>query len=313
MKVQEDLSLLYYNYESINKRNGATNMAILAFDIGGSAVKYGVWEQEQLEATSQFKTPLSWEEMKAQLLSVKESLAKTYDFEGVAFSAPGAVNQKERVIDGLSAVPYLHHFPIYDELEKMFNLPVAIENDANSAALAEVWNGAAKNNQNVLFVVIGTGVGGAVIVNREVQHGAHLFGGEFGLMLLDGTHTWSDLATPVQMAWKYADRQGIARDELDGKQVFELAAAGDPVAQEEVDRFYYYFAIGLYNLTYSFDPEKIIIGGGISNKKGLIERLNEEFEALFERVNHDTFRPVIELCQYKNEANLIGAVYNFYK
>lgn len=288
-------------------------MAILAFDIGGSAVKYGVWNQEQLTEQSAFKTPKNWKDMKKELLLVKEEMMEKYKIEGAAFSAPGAVNQIDRTIDGLSAVPYIHHFPIYDELEELFNLPISIENDANSAALAEVWKGVAKDNKNVLFVVIGTGVGGSVIVNREVQHGAHLFGGEFGLMLLDGSQTFSELATPVQMTWKYADCMGISRDAIDGKRVFELAEEGDQLAIEEVNHFYYYLAIGLYNLTYSFDPEKIIIGGGISNKKGLIKRINEEFESLFERVNHDTFRPVIDLCQYKNDANLIGAIYNFYQ
>lgn len=286
-------------------------MAVLAFDIGGSAVKYGLWMEDKLEGRSQFTTPESWSEMKEELFSVKQIFDKKYIINGIAFSAPGAVNQKERKIDGLSAVPYLHQNPIYDDLEVLFDLPIAIENDANSAALAEVWRGSAKDNQNVLFVVIGTGVGGAVIVNQKVQHGAHLFGGEFGLMLLNEKQTFSELATPVQMAWRYADRKGISRNAIDGKEVFHLAEEGDQLAIEEVDKFYYYLAIGLYNLTYSFDPEKIILGGGLSNKEGLITRINEEIEVLFDRLNHDTFRPVLELCTYKNNANLIGAVYNF--
>ncbi|MDN6161664.1 MAG: ROK family protein [Atopostipes sp.] len=288
-------------------------MTILVFDIGGSAVKYGVWDQESLSQQSSFTTPKSWEEMKEKLLFVKEKMTNDYGYtiEGVAFSSPGAVNQAERYIDGLSAVPYIHHFPIYDELEELFGLPISMENDANSAALAEVWKGAAKDNKNVLFVIIGTGVGGSVIVDGEVQHGAHLFGGEFGLMILNEKETFSRLATPVQMAWNYAERKGMPKDSIEGKRVFELADEGDPIAIEEEDSFYHYLAIGLYNLTYSFDPEKIIIGGGVSNREGLIKRLNEELEVLFEQVNHNTFSPVIELCQYKNDANLIGAVYNY--
>lgn len=286
-------------------------MVILAFDIGGSAVKYGVWERDHLQEQGSFTTPETWEEMKDNLHSVKKSLEETHTIEGVAFSAPGAVNQAERRIDGVSAVSYIHENPVYDELETLFKLPISIENDANSAALAEVWRGSAKDNENILFVVIGTGVGGSVIVNRQVQHGAHLFGGEFGLMLLDESHTFSELATPVQMGWRYAERKNIDKDSIDGKTVFQLAEEGDPIAIEEVDKFYYYLAIGLYNLTYSFDPEKIILGGGLSNKEGLIPRIEEEFEVLFKRVNHDIFRPILDLCTYKNDANLIGAVYNF--
>lgn len=286
-------------------------MTILAFDIGGSAVKYGIWEQDELKDKGKFTSPKTWLEMKSALLSVKESLAAKYELAGVAMSAPGAVNSKTRKIEGVSALKYIHEIPIYDELEELFSLPVSIENDANSAALAEVWRGSAKENENVLFVVVGTGVGGSVIINREVQHGAHLFGGEFGLMLLNETQTFSDLATPVQMGWRYAERKNIAKDAIDGRRVFELAESGDKIAIEEVDKFYYYLAIGLYNLTYSFDPEKIILGGGLSNKDGLIERIEEEFKKILERVDHDLFLPVLDLCTYKNDANLIGAVYNF--
>lgn len=288
-------------------------MTIMAFDIGGSTVKYGIWNQEKLQNQSSFITPKTWEEMKSSLLSVKEEMEEKYELTGVALSSPGAVNHKQRKIEGLSAIPYIHNFPIYDELEALFNLPITIENDANSAALAEVWNGAAKDNKNVLFVIIGTGIGGSVIVNRKIQHGKHLFGGEFGLMILDGYQTFSELATPVQMAVNYAECKKIPHNSIDGKKVFDLAEAGDSMAIEVVNNFYHYLAIGLYNLTYSFDPEKIIIGGGISNKPGLINRLNEEFELLYEKLNHDSFRPILEVCHYKSDANLIGAVYNFHQ
>lgn len=286
-------------------------MAILAFDIGGSSVKHGVWNEEKLTEKDKFKTPATWEEMKNKLKTVKEKTEQRYDLEGVAFSAPGAVNQKAKQIEGISAVKYLHFFPIYQELEELFGLPVTFENDANSAALAEVWKGAARENDTVLFVVIGTGIGGAVIVNKKVHHGPHLFGGEFGYMLLEGDKTFSDLGTAVRMARRYADRKGLSYDEIEGKQVFELAQQGDPIAVEEVNKFYFYLAKGLYNLAYAFDPEKIIIGGGVSSMDGLIERLNIEFDDLLKRINYNTFLPELELCTFRNDANLIGAVYNF--
>lgn len=287
-------------------------MAILAFDIGGSAVKYGVWnDKEELVAKNKFKAPKTWDEMKVQLIAVKEKLEQEYKLEGVAFSAPGAVNQEAKQIEGVSALKYLHFFPIYDEMEEAFDLPVTFENDANCAGLAEVWKGSAKDNDTVLFVVIGTGIGGAVIVNKEVHHGPHLFGGEFGFMLLNETETFSDLGTAVRMAMRYADRKGISHDEIDGQRVFELAKEGDEIAKEEVDKFYFYLTMGLYNIAYSFDPEKIIIGGGVSNMDGLIDRLDNEFKDLLKRINYDTFCPELELCTFRNDANLIGAVYNF--
>lgn len=286
-------------------------MAILAFDIGGTSVKYGIWSDESLSDKGKFKTPQTWTEMKAQLSRVKEEADSTYSLEGVAFSAPGAVNQIDRQIEGVSAVRYLHFFPIYDELEAMFGLPVSFENDANSAGLAEVWKGAAKDNDNVLFVVIGTGIGGAVIVNKKVHHGPHLFGGEFGFMLLNETKTFSQIGTAVAMSRRYAERMGMSYDDIDGKAVFELANQGDVIAKEEVDTFFMYLTMGLYNLAYAFDPEKIVIGGGVSSMEGILERIEVEFDSLFGRLQHTPFRPVIETCEFKNDANLIGAVYNF--
>lgn len=295
-----------------SKRRAEKDMAILAFDIGGTSVKYGVWQQEALREKGSFKTPKTWEEMKDSLVKAKERLSESFLIEGVAFSAPGAVNQEARQIEGASAIPYIHFFPIYDELEVAFGVPVAFENDANSAGLAEVWKGAASDKQNVLFVVIGTGIGGAVIVNGEVQHGEHLHGGEFGFALLTDNETFSDLATPVKLAHHYADRKGINYDDIDGQEVFRLAEEeNDQIAKEEVDRFYLYLAKGIYNLVYSFDPEIVLLGGGVSNKPNLIEELYKQFDRLLARVEVASFKPEIATCEFRNDANLIGAVKNY--
>ncbi|PRY82138.1 ROK family protein [Alkalibacterium olivapovliticus] len=286
-------------------------MAILAFDIGGTTVKYGTWSNETLTDKGNFKTPKTWEEMKGKLVQIKEAVEVKHSLEGIGFSAPGAVNQEARQIEGVSAVRYLHFFPIYDELETLFGLPVSFENDANSAGLAEVWKGAARHNDNVIFVVVGTGIGGAVIVDKKVQQGKHLFGGGFGFMLLNERQTFSEIGTAVSMSRRYAKRMGIPADDIDGKTVFQLANQGDTIAKEEVDAFFFYLTMGLYNLAYAFDPEKIVIGGGISSMDGILDRIDLEFDALFNRLEHSPFRPVIETCEFKNDANLIGAVYNF--
>jgi len=285
-------------------------MSLLVIDIGGSSVKHAVWEKEELVEKGSFVTPKTWEEMKQELQNLKKKMEETYEIEGVAFSAPGAVNQEKRTIEGASAVPYVHHFPIYTELEELLGCPISMENDANCAGLAEVWRGAAKGLKNVLFVVIGSGIGGAVIVDGKIQHGKHLFGGEFGFMLLNENHTFSQLGTAVHMARRYSKRMNLDT-ELSGKEVFELAEQGDHIAAEEVETFYHYLAQGIYNLQYSYDPEKIIIGGGVSSKEGLLSELTEHLEKIVEKVGIAPFVPEVELCKYKNDANLIGAVYNY--
>ncbi|MGV3464356.1 MAG: ROK family protein, partial [Heyndrickxia sp.] len=280
-------------------------------DIGGTSVKYGIWKDEVLGHKGSFRTPATWAEMKTKLLTLKNRLGENTKISGVAISSPGAVNQNKGIIEGSSAVLYLHHFPILTELTDLFQCPVSIENDANCAALAEIWKGAAKGLKNVLFVVVGTGIGGAVIIDGKVWHGKHLFGGEFGYMLLKDNATFSELGTAVNMAKRVAKRKNISEDELSGEAVFQMAENGDLVAQEEVEAFYHYLAQGIYNLQYSFDPEKIIIGGGVSNKADLLPQLRKRMEKIIKQVEIAPFIPEIALCEFKNDANLIGAIYNW--
>ena len=166
-------------------------MSIVVFDIGGSAVKFGLWQEDALTGKGSFGTPKTWNAMKAEMKSVFDGFAAAGSIEGVAISSPGAVDSDAGIIGGISAVPYIHHFPIKAEWETMFGNLVSVENDANCAALAEVWLGAAKDIQHALFIVIGSGIGGAVILNRQLFKGKNLFGGEFGYMLLDGENTLS--------------------------------------------------------------------------------------------------------------------------
>ena len=292
---------------------GRFKMTLLVIDIGGTSVKYGIWDDEELGNKGSFKTPETWDDMRAEFLALKNCLGEGTKICGVAISSPGAVNQSKGVIEGSSAVPYLHGFPIFAELTELFQCPVSIENDANCAALAEIWKGEAKGLKNVLLVVVGTGIGGAVITDGKVWHGKHLFGGEFGYMLLKEDAIFSELGTAVNMARRVARRKNIPENELSGEAVFEMAEKGDLIAKEEVEAFYYYLALGIYNLQYSFDPEKIIIGGGVSSKKDLIPELNKRLERIIKQVEIAPFIPEIALCKYKNDANLIGAVYNWHQ
>ncbi|WP_368264613.1 ROK family protein [Enterococcus innesii] len=284
-------------------------MAILVFDMGGSAVKYGVWSQDSLVSKGKFSTPNTWEEMKAQLQQVRTSVNE--EIEGVGISAPGAVNAQARRIDGISAIPYIHGFDIYSELEAAFGVPVTIENDANCAGMAEFYQGAGKEFQQAAFVVVGTGVGGTLFQNGELVRGAHLYGGEFGLMILDQGKTFSQLGTAVQMAWRYCDRIGVDRATITGEEVFQRAEDGDAIAIEEVNKFYRYLAQGLFSIQFAFDPEVIIIGGGVSAKKGLLQEVDQRLKKMLADQALNDFVPLIKLCDYRNDANLVGAAANF--
>lgn len=282
-------------------------MDLAAIDIGGTTIKIATWKDGKLQDKHAVNTPKDLNSFYDILTAEVNKIKQNTKIKGVAISSPGAVDQKNGIIGGSSALPYIHNFKIVDELEKRFELPVAIENDANSATLGELAAGAGEGCDSMAFFVIGTGIGGALIINQKIWHGAHLFGGEFGYMLM-GDNTLSELASPVAMANRYNERTD---KKLDGKTVFELADQDDPVASDVRSTLIHALAVAIYNIQHSFDPEKIILGGGISNNPELIPLLNKEINRIEADLDLQALTPEIALCSLKSDANLRGAVANF--
>ena len=283
-------------------------MELAVFDIGGTTIKVATWTNNQLKNKHAVKTPENLNCFYKILTEEVNKIKKKHKISGVAISSPGAVDKKTGIIGGSSALPYIHNFKIVNELEKLFALPVSIENDANSAALGELAAGNGKGCNSMAFFVIGTGIGGALIINQRIWHGAHLYGGEFGYMMVDNKQL-STIASPVAMAKRYNNRTGKSTD---GKTVFELADQGDKIAKEERETLLHALAIAIFNVQHSFDPEKIILGGGISNNPKLVPLLNEEIKKICKSLgNLATIKPNLAVCGLKSDANLRGAVADF--
>lgn len=280
-------------------------MVLAVFDIGGSAVKYGTWKEKALSNQGSFKTPATFSEMVAEM---KEVIATIGAIDGVAISSPGAVNVAKRRIDGISAVEYLHNRPIFDQLEAAFGVPVTIENDANCAGISEIELGAGTKAQNAVFVVIGTGIGGSIFINRKIYKGSHLFGGEFGLMKPFGKSILSPIGTAVNKAREFSEATGR---QVDGRMLFELADNGDEMAQNYLAQMYDALALSLYDMQVSIDPEIIIIGGGISVRSDVIENIKGRIFDLLKAEGVESIMPEVVACKFKNDANLIGAAANF--
>ncbi|MBO0453908.1 ROK family protein [Candidatus Enterococcus murrayae] len=283
-------------------------MSLAVFDIGGTTVKHGVWMNQRISQVSAFQTPETFEEL---LEKMKQTInAYNKPFEGIAISAPGAVDQEQRKILGISAVDYIHQRPIFDELEKYFALPVSIENDANCAGVAEVELGVGKDAQNIAFVVLGTGVGGALFIRRELYKGSHLFGGEVGLLKSQHIQTFSQNGTLVKAANFYSDQTNT---KIEGKELYELNQNGDSLAAELLNDMYQTMASNLYNIQVMLDPELIVLGGGISKRPELAEELSKRLLEQLEAEGVGEIMPTIKCCKFHNDANLIGAALNFQK
>ena len=184
-----------------------------------------------------------------------------------------------------------------------------IENDANCAALSALFFGKAKNIQDMAFLVIGTGVGGAIVRNRKICHGAHRYGGEFGMMLVkqaDGSvQNFSLCASTSSMVRKM---QALTAEEWNGVRIFEEAQQGNAMCREVIQTFYEELAFGVFNVQHMLDPEMILFGGAISARRDFTQRIMEAYEKLQKELDFETLTPRLECCTYRQDANLLGAL-----
>lgn len=279
-------------------------MKLAVFDIGGTTVKTGIYEDKHIIEQESFKTPKTFTALKEKM----HELIDDRHFTGLAISAPGDVNIKTGVIEGRSMVPYLHQRPIFAELQEEFGLPVAIENDANCAGICETKMGNGRKFNNVGFIVIGTGIGGAIFINHELYRGAHLVGGEFGFMRGGTDRILSMDATLVKAARDYSEQ---TKTEVEGKELFALAEQGDKLAQNLLERFYDLLASSMYDLQVSFDFDAFILGGGVSARAEISSEVAKRLKQKLADFGLTRIMPEVMTCQYHNSANLYGAALNF--
>lgn len=290
-------------------------MNILTFDIGGTSIKYGIITRDgDIIEKDSFPTPLdNKEEFYGKIKTIFDRYKDRV--EGVALSSPGVVDSKEGLIKLIYAIPFLQGVNVKKDLETLLGTKVTIENDGKCAALAEVWQGSGNNYNDIAFIVIGTGIGGAIVKNKEIHHGNNLACGELGMMLLPnkngGYHSWSKLASTINLVHQVEDRLSLERGSLDGERVFLMEEEGDEVCREEIDNFYRNIALGIYNLQFSFDPESVIIGGGISKRADLCQKIKEKLNELNNEFGSLGDKLDILPCKFSNDANMLGAVYHY--
>lgn len=287
-------------------------MYFLGFDVGGSSVKFAVIDERgKFYDRGSFRTPETLDDFYTQLIIAKKELAAQYTLSGIGFSMPGAVDGKSGVIGGSSALPYIHDFPILQALEEHLGLPAAMENDANCAALGEVWTGAGRDYQDVAFFVLGTGVGGALVHNKEIIHGAHLHGGEFGYIYVnERKNILSESGCSGALVRQMSNDRHIPADELNGQIIYDMAAAGNQDAQRYIENMYEYLARAIYDIQYIFDPEAFLMGGAISSRTDLIPNIEKHLDRIIREAKVARIRPHIIACEHGNDANLLGAISN---
>ena len=290
----------------------------MVYDVGGSAVKWSIITNEgKILRSGKLGIAKTVEKFFDELTENVNIFREEFIIEGIAISAPGAVDSESGEIKSKSAIPYIYGVNFKEILSEKTGLNVEIENDANCAALGECWLGAAKDNDDSAFIVCGTGIGGAIVKDKRIHTGSNMHGGEFGFCIVDcdiNTNrllSWSDVGSTFALVKTIANRKGIDINEFNGKKAFDLYDLGDEVAIEEVNKFFTYMAVGIINIQYTYDPETIILGGAISEREGIIDEINKKVLDILSRNDFAKVMPKIRKCEYGNDANKLGALYNY--
>lgn len=283
-------------------------MKVLCYDIGGTDIKYGIIEDGELLFKDSMKTDafLGQDALVKKLIWTTKDILKKNSVVGVGISCAGSVDINKGVItiapEDISEFGGLNFNYIFKE---NFNLPCVADNDVNCFALAEGKTGAAKNMKNYLTMTVGTGIGGAIVIDNKLWRGANFNGAEFGRMLLND-RKFEALAS-TQALVRNARKAGIVAS--NGIDVFDAYDKKDITSIPVVKEFFNNLARGIANLFYIFDPEAIIIGGGISNRKQLSTEIKRELKRIMVA---DFFVTTKVLnAKHGNDGGILGAYYNF--
>lgn len=307
-------------------------MYYIGVDLGGTNIAAGVVD-ENGKILVQDSTPTLNERPYTEIVKDMANLCKKIiadaglaesDIKAIGIGSPGSIDNENGVVLYANNLK-MDHSPIAAELKKYINVPVNIENDANAAAYGEyVINGGGVDD--FVFITLGTGVGGGVIINKKIYRGFNGAGGELGHITL--VHDGEPCTCGNRGCWEaYASVTALIRqteaamkenpdsmmhevakkeNKVSGKTAFIAAKNGDAAAQKVVDTYIDYVADGIMSVINIFQPEKLVIGGGISKEgdyllKPIIRYVDKA------GYNKDMKKTKISIATLFNDAGIIGA------
>ncbi|MFT4412627.1 ROK family glucokinase [Fredinandcohnia humi] len=308
---------------------------LMGIDLGGTTIKLAFITQEGDIVTKwEIPTDKSGNMIITDIAeAIHEKMAELQlskeNFVGVGMGAPGPTNFDEGIVYQTTNLGWTN-YPLRAELEEKVGIKAVIDNDANVAAIGEMWKGAGAGAKDLICVTLGTGVGGGLISNGEVIRGANGAGGEIGHITavpeggaLCGCgktgciETIASATGIVRLATEAIQSHygsSILRDEfeqtgeLSSKSIFEAASKGDEIAQQVIDQVTYHLGLSLSQIANGLNPEKIVVGGGVSKAgEQLLKPLMEQFSRFaFPRVAEAA---EIAIATLGNDAGVIGAAY----
>lgn len=280
----------------------------IGFDVGGTHIKHGVIDENGNELTSdEFDTPDDKNAFKQQWKAVVEAYQEAHDIAAIGVSFPGHINTHTGQAAKAGALDYLDNENLCELFAQLTDLPVTAENDANCAALGERWRGAGRDYESFVCITIGTGIGGGIVVEGDIYRGSHYRAGEFGVIPVgDNGECMHEVASASGLMKACRRALAVPEDEMpDGEALFERMES-DVHLREAIEQWAHFLARGVYSVISMFDPQAVLIGGGISEQEKIYKLLDkylqrfEEWEAL---------KVPILPCELGNQAGRLGAVW----
>ena len=315
---------MIYLVETGNRDSGRSitvKRKFIGVDVGGTSVKLGtvdgkgrVFDQKEVIYSKDGDRHVM-DAICESIRGIAEENGGISGFAGIGVSAAGCINSVKGCVAGNGGnIPDWSRTEVCSILRKEFGIPATLANDANCAILGELWTGAARGYSEVLGITLGTGVGGGVITGGKLLEGAHGFAGELGHFPthVGGDHCICGLDGCFE---RYASTSAMIRYAIDidpdldnGRALFSAAESGEMQALEILDTWITEIAAGIAGYIHVFDPQLVLIGGGVSAQKTLlIEPLRKKVLSLI----MPDFRDDLEFkaAALGNSAGMVGAVY----
>lgn len=295
-------------------------MNYLTIDVGGTNIKYALMTEEA-EILEKGEIPTPYDGLETFVDTLESIYQKYPDVEACAMSVPGKIDSQKGYMFTSGALKFCDNVHLSEVLSERIHIPVCLENDAKCAALAELWKGSLKGYENAAVIVLGTGIGGAIIIDGKLYRGKTFAAGEFSGIPVhwdqaykaQGNIGWAFVNGVSALMQKYAEAKEVDPSEVNGRIFFEQANQGSELEIALLDDFCDTLVTGMYAIQLIMDTEVYAIGGGISQQPLLMERLQNACDVHASKMSANSVTHPVHIvpCTFYNDSNLIGALYHY--
>ncbi len=285
----------------------------ISIDIGGTEIKYGLLSEAGVFIKSA-RTPAEAAKGALCLMEKVEGIIQDLlcaDTAGIAVSTAGMVDPvRGRIIYANANIPGYTGMEIKKRLESVFHLPCEVENDVCCAGIAEYASGAAAGSSPAVCLTVGTGIGGCLLTEGQVMHGAGYTAGSAGYLHMPGGRNFEETASVTALVRRVAAQKQESADVWDGRKIFAAIEKQDRICIRAVDEMTDALGLGIADICYLLNPRVVVLGGGIMRQESyLLPRIRAAMDRYLVPAVAD--QTSLRAALHHNEAGMLGAFYHF--